>query len=60
MLTNNKQLVERAREAVTVLRDAVRVGAIIPFRQRDPLVLAIHAALDALEREPKTRPPSAW
>jgi len=39
---------EKARDAVTQLRDAVRVGQIIEFRQRDPLVLAIHRALDHL------------
>lgn len=43
------ELVARARAAVSTLRDAVRLGHRIDFRERDPLVLSIHAALDLLE-----------
>jgi hypothetical protein len=45
------RLIAKAREAVTELRDAARVGRIIEFRQRDPLVIAIHRALDAYESQ---------
>ena len=41
-----KQQVELARAAVEKLRDATREGRVIEFRQRDPLVMAIHDALD--------------
>ncbi len=41
------RLVEKARAATTELRDAAREGRVIEFRQRDPLVMAIHRALDA-------------
>lgn len=44
-----RELLARAREAVTTLRDAAREGRVIDFRQRDPLVMAIHRALDELE-----------
>lgn len=43
------ELIVRARVATDVLRDAVREGRVLDFRQRDPLVLAIHNALDELE-----------
>jgi hypothetical protein len=43
------EIVSRAREATTELRDAAREGRIIDYRKRDPLVLAIHRALDRLE-----------
>lgn len=37
-----------ARKATDALRDAAREGRVIDYRQRDPLVMAIHNALDAL------------
>ena len=40
---------EQAREATAELRDATREGRTIHFRKRDPLVLAIHDALDEAE-----------
>ena len=43
---SDSELVTRAREATSQLRDAAREGRIIEFRQRDELVLAIHRALD--------------
>lgn len=42
-------LIEQARAAVTELRDAAREGRVIDFRKRDPLVMAIHRALDLVE-----------
>ncbi len=45
-----ERLIEKARAATTTLRDASRLGTIIEFRQRDPLVMAIHDALDAALR----------
>ena len=48
--TDYGELVERARAATGVLRDAVRVGRVVEFRDRDPLVLDIHRALDALKQ----------
>jgi hypothetical protein len=42
----DRLLIEQARQAVYQLRDAVRLGQIIGFRQRDPLVLTICRALD--------------
>lgn len=48
------EVVDRARHAVGKLRDAVREGRRIDFRQRDPLVLAIHAALDLPRRSRPT------
>jgi len=44
-------MTERTRAATTTLRDAAREGRRIDFRERDPLVMAIHDALDALEAE---------
>lgn len=44
-----RRLLERAREATGTLRDAAREGRVIDFHQRDPLVMAIHKALDRLE-----------
>jgi hypothetical protein len=43
--------VARARSAVGVFRDAARMGRVIEGRERDPLVMDIHWALDALEAE---------
>lgn len=40
---------KRARNAVDELRDAARLGRVIDFRERDPLVLAIHRVIDAAE-----------
>jgi hypothetical protein len=45
------KMVERAREAVGVFRDATREGRLIGFRQRDPLIAAIHDALDSQQAE---------
>lgn len=42
-------LVTRARDAVRALRDATREGRTLDFRERDPLVGAIHDALDLLQ-----------
>lgn len=52
------QMIEQAREATGTLRDAVRAGRVIDFRERDPLIVAIHRALDlaALTAEGETRP----
>jgi hypothetical protein len=56
-----RALVERAKAATDELRDAAREGRVIGFRQRDPLVMAIHAALDAgllaASRQPVTPEP---
>lgn len=41
-----KLKVERARDAVCLLRDSARTGGPLGFRERDPLVVAIHDALD--------------
>jgi hypothetical protein len=49
MSTEIRRLLERAREATGTLRDAAREGRVIDFRQRDPLVMAIHRAFDACE-----------
>lgn len=49
MSTEIRRLLERAREATGTFRDAAREGRVIEFRQRDPLVIAIHRALDELE-----------
>jgi hypothetical protein len=38
----------KAKEAITALRDAARQGG-LDFRQRDPLVMELHRAIDALE-----------
>lgn len=46
MTVTNKERVDAARAATTRLRDAARTGRVIDFRERDPLVLAIHRALD--------------
>jgi hypothetical protein len=45
-------LLTEARRAVDALRDATRSGLRLDFRQRDPLVMAIHHALDHLEALP--------
>jgi hypothetical protein len=42
----------QARAAVSTLRDAVREGRVIEFRERDELVIAIHRALDHVEAQP--------
>ncbi len=47
MSDTRSRLIERAREATRTLRDAVREGRRIDFRERDELVMAIHDALDA-------------
>ena len=39
--------IEAARECIAKLRDSARTGVVIEFRQRDPLVLELHRALDA-------------
>jgi hypothetical protein len=44
-----QRMVARAREAVATFRDAAREGREIGFRQRDPLVVAIHRALDLVD-----------
>jgi hypothetical protein len=44
-----RRLLDDARTATGTLRDAAREGREIGFRQRDPLVMAIHQALDKLE-----------
>jgi len=46
----NKVNIEQARLAITTFRDAAREGREINFRQRDPLVAMLHAALDELEQ----------
>ena len=48
----SKKIIEDARRAVTELRDAAREGRIIEFWQRDPLVMAIHKAIDIAEGKP--------
>ncbi len=48
--TTSASLIEKARAATTELRDAARTGTVIGYLKRDPLVMAIHNALDALER----------
>ena len=48
--TRAARLLEKATAATNELRDAARQGRVIEFRQRDPLVLDIHAAFDELER----------
>lgn len=53
------RLIEKAREATSALRDAVREGRRIDFRQRDELVMAIHHALDALRAALDAQPPQA-
>jgi len=44
-----RRLIDNARNATSELRDAAREGREIGFRKRDPLVMAIHNALDKLE-----------
>jgi len=41
-------IIARGRRAIDTLRDATREGRIINVRQRDPLVLDLHAVLDAV------------
>ncbi len=53
----NDALIERAREAVGRLRDAARTGCVMDFRQRDPLVMTIHEALDQAEARAGRVPP---
>jgi len=43
------QQIEAARQAVTELRDAARLGRVIEFRQRDPLVWVLHRVIDFAE-----------
>ena len=47
MTEETQALVANARAAITQLRDAAR--QVMGHRQRDPLVLAVHAALDRLD-----------
>lgn len=49
MKPRDQSLIEHARAATSELRDAAREGRVIDFRRRDPLVLAIHAAIDRAE-----------
>ena len=44
-----RRLTSAARKATGKLRDAARTGTVIEFRQRDPLVIAIHKALQAAD-----------
>lgn len=44
------ELLAKARTATTALRNATRDGRALHGKQRDPLVAAIHNALDELER----------
>ena len=55
MPTDAAALVQKARDATTALRDAAREGRVMDFRERDPLVMAIHSALDAIERLAQAR-----
>ncbi len=50
-----ERLIAEAREAVTTFRDAARQGLEIGFRKRDPLVMTLHRALDALASETQAR-----
>jgi hypothetical protein len=54
-------IVKAARRAADVFRDAVREGRRIDFRERDPLVMAIHKALDtvAVLRQPVSPAPES-
>lgn len=47
-LDQMRRLVEKAREATELLRDSARTGKALGFRERDPLVMAIHNALDCV------------
>ncbi len=49
-MTDIDVLLRRARAATDQLRDAAREGRMLHFHQRDPLVMDIHRAFDALER----------
>jgi hypothetical protein len=50
----------KAKAAVTTLRDAARAGG-LDFRQRDPLVVLLHRALDALgSRQRLASQPEGW
>jgi len=55
-MTKHEEIISRARAAVSELRDATREGRILDFRQRDPLVMAIHRALDLAESTPPAPP----
>lgn len=46
----SKDEIELARQATHRLRDAARTGQIIEFRERDPLVMAIHKVIDYAEK----------
>lgn len=53
-----QRLLDRARTATSTLRDAAREGRVIDFRQRDPLVMDIHNALDRLDAALLTASPA--
>jgi hypothetical protein len=53
--TEIERLIADARAAITTFRDAARQGVEIGFRQRDPLVMTLHRALDALTAEREAR-----
>ncbi len=59
-----RRQIKLARQAVTELRDATREGLCLDFRRRDPLVMAIHNALDLVEaaalRGASPHPPDFW
>lgn len=49
-IAQQTQVVKFAREATAKLRDATREGIALNHFTRDPLVMAIHAALDFVEQ----------
>lgn len=51
-----EQIVKKAREACAALRDAARDGIAMNHFRRDPLVMAIHAAIDLAEAQASVAP----
>ena len=52
-----RALCDQARRAIDTFRDATREGRILDFRQRDPLVVVLHAVVDRYEELAGVAPP---